>query len=69
MKELETFLKEGHPLNKELFDLAKSSLTFKTSDIDLLLRTMTGLGEAPYGVKVDIEFAACLLHDERKPRG
>ncbi len=42
--------------------------SFLTSDLDLMLRCLTGNGEARFGVKVDIAFAHALLSDGKKGR-
>ncbi len=39
-----------------------------TSDLDLMLRCLTGYGEKRFGVKVDIAFAQALLSDGKKGR-
>jgi len=50
--------------------LIQAKLSFRVSEIDLLMRTMRNHGESRYGVKLDIPFAVCLLVDEgqKKPR-
>ena len=57
-------------LNQGLRDLIAAKLSFRVSEIDLILRTMRNHGERRYGVTVDMPFAVCLLVDEegKKPR-
>lgn len=57
-------------LNRGLRDLIQAKLSFRVSEIDLLLRTMSNHGEKRYGVSLDLAFAVCLIVDEglRKPK-
>lgn len=70
MKELEAYLKDASKvnpqseLNKGLRDLIASKISFRVSEIDLILRTMRNHGERRYGVTLDLPFAVCLLVDE-----
>eukprot|EP00347_Sterkiella_histriomuscorum_P000287 403376460 len=76
VKKLEQFMKD--PLNidpkttynQAIRQIIRQSLNFKTSEIDLVLRNMSGHGESRYGVTIDIEFIANLLIDEdlKKPK-
>lgn len=76
VKQLENFMKNKENidpstyLNKGFRDLIKAQLSFKISEIDLILRNMSGHGTKRYGVTVDIDFIACLLIDEdqKKPK-
>ena len=57
-------------LNRGLRDLIAAKLSFRVSEIDLVLRTMRNHGERRYGVTLDLPFTACLIVDEglKKPR-
>jgi hypothetical protein len=76
VKDLELYLKDPSKVdpqsdfNQGLRDLISAKLSFRISEIDLLLRTMRNHGEKRYGVTVDLPFAVCLLVDEdlKKPR-
>ena len=76
VKKLEVFIREplnidpNAKLNRKIRQLIKDNLSFTISEIDLLLRNMTGHGTSRYGVTCDIEFAANLLIDEdmKKPK-
>lgn len=51
-------------LNQAIRNIIQDNLTMHTSQIDLLMKNMSGFGERREGVQVDIEFAANLLIDE-----
>jgi hypothetical protein len=76
VKDLENYLKDPakvnpqSDLNKGLRDLIQAKLSFRVSEIDLMLRTMRNHGERRYGVTLDLPFAVCLLVDEgqKKPK-
>lgn len=76
VKRLEAYMRDARlmdpqsELNRALRDYIRSQLGFKCKEIDLLFRNMTGFGVQSYGVRVDIDFVACLLVDEKltKPR-
>ena len=57
-------------LNQGLRDLIQAKLSFKISEIDLMLKTMRNHGVRRYGVKIDLPFAVCLILDEnmKKPK-
>ena len=76
VKELEVYLKDTAKVNPEselnrgLRHLIQAKLSFRVSEIDLLMRIMRNHGERRYGVTLDMAFAVCLLVDEglKKPR-
>lgn len=69
VKELEIYMRDLNnidpfsELNLAIRELIDESLNAKTDKIDLIVRNCEGHGQERFGVKVDIEFAACLLID------
>lgn len=70
VKKLDQYMKSkenidpNSELNRGLRDFIRAQLSFKTAEIDLVLRNMRDHGVSRYGVTLDIDFVAALLIDE-----